>query len=234
MFDIVFISYNEPNADKNWQNLKKRFPTAQRIHGIKGIHEAHMIAATKSWTKMFWVVDGDAEIKDDFDFSYFPKENEELWSGIKAVDTVHVWSSENPVNGLVYGYGGVKLLPKMATLDMDLTSPDMTTSISSNFKAMPEISNVTAFDTDEFSTWRSAFRECVKLASKTITGQNNEETDQRLEGWLNPRRSSSFYVWAKDGATRGRDYGLANANNPDSLRLINNFDWLKEQFESVN
>ena len=31
----------------------------------------------------------------------------------------HVWRSKNPVNELVYGYGGVKLLPTKLTLDMD-------------------------------------------------------------------------------------------------------------------
>ena len=47
-----------------------------------------------------------------------------------------VWSSVNPVNGLVYGYGGVKLFPTEKTLMMDTSKPDMTTSISNKFVAM--------------------------------------------------------------------------------------------------
>jgi hypothetical protein len=93
--------------------------------------------------------------------------------------TVHVWRICNPINDLEYGYGGVKLLPTEMTLNMDLNKPDMTTSISNQFKSMPDISNITAFNTDEFSTWRSAFRECCKLASKTIKGQNDKETNER-------------------------------------------------------
>ncbi len=59
MFDIVFISYNEPNAESNWLKLKNRFPMTKRVHGVKGIHNAHIIAAKKCFTKMIWVVDGD-------------------------------------------------------------------------------------------------------------------------------------------------------------------------------
>ena len=36
---------------------------------------------------MFWIIDGDAELKDDFNFDYVTTQT----------DTVHVWRSENPV-----------------------------------------------------------------------------------------------------------------------------------------
>lgn len=220
MYDIVFISYQEPNADENFENLKSRFPTAKRIHGVKGIHQAHIAAAKKCFTKMFWVVDGDAVIVDDFDFSYSVDE----WN----LETVHVWRSINPVNDLVYGYGGVKLLPRKLTLNMDTTKPDMTTSISSKFKAVQEISNITAFNTDPFNTWKSAFRECAKLASKTIDRQKTEETDIRLKTWTSVGQDRPFGKHAIQGARAGMAFGLSKDSD---IRLINDFDWLKEQFE---
>jgi len=152
MYDIVFISYNEENAEKNWAVLKSKFPMAKRVDGVKGIHQAHKVAAKKCFTKMFWVVDADAVILDSFNFDYVVPE----WD----LDAVHVWRSINPVNDLTYGYGGVKLLPRTLTLNMNTKNPDMTTSISSKFIAVPDVSNITAFNTDPFSTWRSAFREC--------------------------------------------------------------------------
>jgi hypothetical protein len=224
MYDIVFISYNESNADKNYLNLKDRFPTAKRVHGVKGIHQAHIKAAKKCFTEMFWVVDGDAILIDDFDFSYSVSKYD--------TDTVHVWRSINPINDLVYGYGGVKLLPRKLTLDVDVNSSDMTTSISKNFKAVEEVSNITAFNTDEFSTWRSAFRECVKLASKTIQGQVDEETEARLETWCTRGKDKPFGEFAIAGACAGRRYGTDNANGTDALKLINDFDWLYEQFSA--
>jgi hypothetical protein len=118
---------------------------------------------------MFWVVDGDASIVHSFNFDYqVPK-----WQR----DQVFVWQSQNPINDLVYGYGGVKLFPRKETINMDINSTDMTTSISSKFNAVEQLSNITAFNTDEFSTWSSAFRECCKLASAVIDRQQQEETD---------------------------------------------------------
>ena len=225
MYDIVFISYNEPTAEENWASLKARFPRAKRIDGVKGIHQAHISAAKKCFTKMFWVVDADAIIADSFNFDYKVDDYN--------TETVHVWRSQNPVNDLVYGNGGVKLLPRKLTIDMDLSTTDMTTSISDKFKAVETISNITAFNTDEFSTWRSAFRECCKLASKTIKGQNDEETNERLAKWCSDySRNRELGDYAISGARAGRKYGISNINNPSNLKLINDFDWLHEQFSA--
>ena len=167
---------------------------------------------------MFWVVDGDAQIVDDFKFDHEVSSYD--------LDCVHVWRARNPVNGLEYGYGGVKLLPRMLTLKMDTTTNDMTTSISNKFKAMPTVSNITAFNTDPLSTWRGAFRECAKLASKTIQGQLEEETNDRLKTWTT-HADGIHSGYALRGANAGMQFGLRVGAD---LGLINNFEWLGEQF----
>ena len=222
MYDIVFISYNEPNADKNWNNLKQRFPLAKRVDGVKGIFQAHQKAAKKCFTKMFWVVDADAELLEDFSFNYEVDDYN--------LETVHVWRSINPVNDLVYGYGGVKLLPRKLTLNMDTLKTDMTTSISSKFKAVSFISNVTAFNTDSFSAWKSGFRECAKLASKTIDRQKDYETFERLDIWCNKGTNKPFGIDAIRGAKAGKKFGEENKDNLEELSKINDFDWLKQKF----
>jgi hypothetical protein len=221
MYDIVFISYNELNAEENYNRLSSRFspPILKRITGVVGIHNAHIAASKKAMTKMFWVVDGDAEVLDTFNFDYQVPNNE--------LDYVHVWRSQNPVNGLVYGYGGVKLLPKKLTMNMPLGNVDMTTSISPLFKAMPEIANTTAFNTDPFSTWRSAFRECAKLASHTIERTNTEETLRRLDTWCTLNDAVPYGFYAYSGALAGRAYGQNNASNKEALSKINDFTWLE-------
>jgi len=223
MYDIVFISYNEPNADENWQRLSSRFPLAKRVHGVKGIHQAHIAAAKKCFTNMFWVVDGDAVILDTFDFSY----------KTKSSDTVHVWRSSNPINDLEYGNGGVKLLPRSMTINMDITKPDMTTSISTKFKPVLEISNITAFNSDPFNTWKSAFRECCKLSSKIIDRQKTDETQQRLSAWCTKGATRLYGEYALAGAKAGAMYGTKNSNNVEALKMINDFSWLKLQFEET-
>ncbi len=223
MYDIVFISYHEPHAENNWEILKAQFPMAKRVKDVEGIHQAHIAAAKKCFTKMFWVVDGDAELSRGFQFDYQVSE----WD----LDTVHVWRSINPVNRLEYGYGGVKLLPRTLTLQMDVTVPDMTTSISDKFKAVDEISNITLFNTDPWSAWKSGFRECAKLSSKVIKGQVDEETEKRLDTWCTVGAEQEHGKYAIHGAQCGRHFGQAHKDDKEMLYKINDFKWLKEQFD---
>ena len=224
-YDIVFISNGEPNAEENFDALAARYERAKHVQNIKGIHQAHQRAAELVETDMFWVVDADAEILEEFDFDYYvPKYD------IDGQETVHVWRSFNPVNGLVYGYGGVKLLPTHLTRNVDVNSADMTTSISDKFKAIPEMSNKTAFNTDAFSAWRSGFRECAKLASKTIARQNDEETEFRLNAWCTRGDDKPFGKFAIAGAIAGKAFGEQNKDDPTEMKKINDFEWLQEQF----
>lgn len=221
MYDIIFISYQELNADENWNLLKRRFPFARRIHGVKGIHQAHIAAAKKCFTDMIWIVDGDARIVDTFNFDYKPTE----------LDYVYVWRSQNPVNDLEYGNGGVKLFPRLLTINMDVSKPDMTTSISSKFKPVQEVSNINSFNTDPFNTWKSAFRECCKLSSKVIDRQKEEETNLRLRTWCTVGQGKEFGKYAIAGAKIGTAYGASNKGNVEALRMINDFNWLEEMFK---
>jgi len=222
LYDIVFISYNEPNADENFANLIDRFPRAKRVHGVKGIHQAHIAAAKLATTPMFWVVDGDAIVEDDFQFDLLlPKHD---------TDIVHVWLSKNPINGLTYGYGGVKLLPKNLTINMEMTSVDMTMAISKKFKVIKEVSNLTVFNTDPFNTWKSAFRECVKLASRPVDSGYQEETEDRLITWCSVGSDKLYGEYSIAGARAGKQYGLLNIADANQLRKINDFEWLQNQF----
>ena len=221
-YDVVFISYQEPDADTNYANLLKKVPMAKRVHGVKGIHQAHIQAAMLCNTPMFWIVDGDAKIVDDFNFDY----QVPAWQ----YNHVHVWRSKNPVNGLVYGYGGIKLFPRQETIDMDISKPDMTTSISDKFVAVKTVSNITGFNTGEFETWKSAFRECCKLSSKVIDRQKDVETNKRLKIWTSIGRDKPFGEYALRGAKAGMLYGTTHKGDFAALKKINDFEWLEEQF----
>ena len=221
-FDIAFISYYESFAEENYRRLNYPSHKIYRVDGVKGIHQAHIEAAKMCETDMFYVVDADAIIESDFDFNY-----QIPYYDFNAKSTVHVWKSRNPINGLEYGNGGVKLLPRQLTIDMDLNKPDMTTSISKWFRPMPDISNMNGFNTDPFNTWKSSFRECCKLASRVIDRQQEEETEERLRVWC----EESTDKYAIDGAISGREYGIKHKINLEALKKINDFEWLKEQFD---
>jgi hypothetical protein len=86
---------------------------------------------------------------------------------------------------------------------------------------MDAVSNITRFNTSEYDTWKSAFRECAKLSKKEDT-----ESKERLQAWLNPDESAKFAEWAKKGA----EQGIAFANSQVNITNINDYKWLKQQF----
>jgi hypothetical protein len=92
-FDIVFLSYDEPNADKNYANLLEKAPWAKRVHGVKGFDNAHKEAARVAETDRFITVDADNIVRDDF-FSL-----ELDMSKIGKHDIVS-WAGKNVMNGL--------------------------------------------------------------------------------------------------------------------------------------
>jgi hypothetical protein len=224
MYDIIFISNNESNADKNWEILSSRFVLAKRINNVKGIHNAHIAAAKSSFTKMFWVVDGDARVLEEFEFNYVAPDYD--------LDCVHIFHSINPINDLVYGYGAVKLLPRRLTLKIDTSSLDMTLSINNKIKVIEQVSNITNFNIDSFSTWRSAFREAVKLTINVINKKDNDESLKRLSTWCTIGYDRPYGSYAIKGALAGKAYALVNFENTDKLKLINDFEWLKQRFDN--
>lgn len=220
-FDVVFISYNEPNAEANWYKLKEVFPNALRVKNVKGIFEAHKRAAEIATTDMFYVVDGDAEIIDNWKFDFKPN--------VFDMDCVHLWTSLNPINDLEYGYGGVKLFPRKMLLDATTWRVDLTTGLG-KLKFHDKVSNITGFNTDEFGTWRSAFRECAKLSS-SLQSEYNVETDKRLDVWTTKGNDRQYGEYALHGASLGKQYGAENYDNLEALKLINNYEWMKNEFD---
>ncbi len=226
-YDIAFISNHEYHANLRYRELLthpgRKANRVFHIEGVKGIHNAHIEAAKNAGTNMFWVVDADSEILPTFKFnlSLTPEEEE----------MVHVWHSRNPVNHLEYGFGGLKLLPREKVLNMSLDSVDMTTSISKDIKIMPEVANITHFNTDSFSAWRSAFRECAKLSSRVIDGQVDQETEDRLKVWLSGGSDRPYAEYVRGGASAGQWFGKTYKNNKEMLLKINNYEWLKAEFQ---
>jgi len=224
-YDTVFLSYNEPFADANYETLLKRIPNAKRVHGVKGIFNAHKKAAEIAETRMFYVVDADAILLDEFEFEYFPNYWEE--------DIVHTWRSKNPVNGLIYGYGGLKLFPTMLLRNATDWKVDFTTSVSEKFKPMQVVANYTAFNTDPFNTWKSAFRECTKLAANIIQRGDTVVNSDRLRTWCEVGEDKPYGKYAILGANMGKEYGTKYSENEAEISKINDFDWLKAKFEEI-
>lgn len=226
MYETIQLFFNEPNARDNFERLEQIVPHAERLPGLDGIHASHINVANwiaghrESDATHFFLVDGDNWVYENFptklDFTPEP-------------DAVYVWRCRNPVNGLVYGYGGVKLLPIKPLTKVDIRTVDMTTSLSLNYKIVDSLISETRYNTSQFDAWRSAFRECVKLSSGIIRNQD-ARTAERLERWCAVGLGEPFGSWVLDGAREGREYGETHAGDVAALGRINDFDWVYRRY----
>lgn len=167
MLDVFFISMHEEGCEANWQRLLEIAPNAKRVDNVKGIYEVHKACAMLSTTDNFYVVDADAWIVNGFNFRWSPNHDTLHW-GVPEDECVLVWQSINPVNELEYGYGGVKLFPRLPFLE-DLTwDIDLSTTIGRSTVSMEQVSCKTRFNVTPKSAWIGAFRECAKLASLSM------------------------------------------------------------------
>ena len=225
MYDIVFLSYHEPHAQQHWELLRKRFPLAKHVAGVKGIPQAHRAAAQRCKTRYFWVVDADNKVNNDFNFMF-------KWPRFDyRQDRVAVWKAYNNVNGLEYGNGGIKLLPRRPVLDMPDTVVDFTTSISDYFHPMDEVVSTTIINSSPYEAWRAGFRECAKLASGLMRG-DTPTMRERLMHWIREPLCVPYADYCVAGAIAGSKFGYDNQNDESALRQINDWEWLHDRFDS--
>jgi hypothetical protein len=207
--DTVFISYDEPNAEKNYAELVKIIPWAKRIHGVKGSDAAHKAAANLSDTYRFITVDADNIV----DPKFFQQKLD--ISGAKE-HFVFSWCGRNAVNGLVYGNGGLKCWTKDFVLNMkthENADPNDTESVvefcfDPRYYQMNDCFSVSHINGSPFQAWRAGFREGVKMSLdrgaraediKKVWWQNY----QRLLIWANIGADTTNGLWAMYGTRLG-------------------------------
>lgn len=214
-YDIFFLSYQESNAEENWKLLRELAPTAKRVDNIVGLQAAHTTCAKRSLTSHFFVVDADNQITDPRVFEY----------RIPSYDAqyAHLWYAANPVNGLKYGWGGIKLFPKKAFKDEFVMGLDLTTSLE--LKIIPQVASTTCFNSSPYDTWRSAFREACKLTIGLHNG-NEQENIERLAGWKTSLPCAQYGEWSIRGAIDGEMFARQNAD----IHTINDWNWLQAEF----
>jgi hypothetical protein len=160
-FDIVFLSYDEPNADMHYADLLTKAPWAKRVHGIKGSDAAHKAAANLSDTEWFITVDADNIV----DPKFFDLELDMTDSKIQ----VYGWCGRNNINGLRYGNGGLKIWKKDFVLNMrtheaaesDRAQVDF--CWEDGYRNFPVTYSDSIITGSPFQSWRAGFREGVKM-----------------------------------------------------------------------
>jgi hypothetical protein len=162
-FDIIFVSYDEDNAEENWADLKKKCPWAKRVHGVYGSDAAHKSAASKSDTDRFTTVDADTIVKPEFFNATIDKKTAEDMT--KTVS----WSSMNYVNGLIYGNGSLKCWTKPYVMEMktheesDQPKNRVEFCFEAGYTQKNDVFSITYPNGSPRQAWRSGFREGVKM-----------------------------------------------------------------------
>lgn len=239
-YDIIYLSYDEPNAEKNYADLLSKVPWAKRVHGVEGSDAAHKACANLSETSRFITVDGDNIIKPEF--------LNQVLNFDEHADLEHSvisWCGRNVINGLMYGNGGLKCWPKQYVLDMkthenaDPNNPNAQVDFCWDLKYIQQNSWYSDVYNNEtpHQAWRAGFREGVKMAldqgvkpTKEAFLEGHWKNLHRLWVWLMIGSDIENGKWAIYGAREGlyktmcTDWDFVN---------VRDFEYLNSMWEEV-
>ena len=222
--DIVFISYDEPQADENWARLVARFPDAKRVHGVEGMEHALKAAATASTTPWFYATFAKTRLHEDWDFSFVP----DRWQAPKQ----YIFNALNASNGLCYGHMGIIMYHKESVLNSkpweQIGGMDFTMSFDT--ESIPLVSVYGEFAITPYHAWRTAFREVSKLCQWQLD-EPSVETDYRIHVWRTHATGANA-EWVLKGANDGAEFFSENISNNAELKQAFRWEWLKAFFQS--
>ena len=193
-FDVVFLSYDEPNADLHYADLCAKVPWAKRVHGVKGSDHAHKAAAELSETDWFITVDADNIV----DPSFF---NLDLNMDDPKIQ-VYGWCGRNTINGLRYGNGGLKIWKKDFVLNMrthensDSDRGQVDFCWEDGYRNFPRVYSESVITGSPFQAWRAGFREGVKMTLLDGVRVPPQEIREQI-WWHNIHR---LRMWSTVGA----------------------------------
>jgi hypothetical protein len=215
--DIIFISYDEPSAEKRFNTLKEKYPRAKWCKGVSGQTLAYMTAAQMSETDYFFAVFPKLEIVDSFKFDFQPD---------RLKNPCHyIFNCKNPVNGLEYGHGAVLLYNKK--LVMSTPDPGLDFTLSAPHDWVPVLSAINHFNETPWLAWRTAFREVIKLCQFKPTVENKH----RLKKWLTIGEGENA-EWCLNGSKDAQEYYQEHGSDYKQLMLSYDFEWLKQHYET--
>lgn len=236
-FDIVYISYDEPNADENYADLLEKCPWAKRSHGVWGSDAAHKAAAALSETERFITVDADNIVNDDFF-------NVELDMDKIAPSHVISFAAKNIVNGLVYGNGGIKMWPVDVVNNMRTHEAAPATDKRAQVDFCWNIQYIQMNNWyswvhnngSPLQAWRAGFREGVKMGLENgdVVDPNKlkhifRENYRRLMVWMTVGEDVQNGLWAIYGARLGA-YMTNITRHEWDWKNVRDFDWLSNYF----
>ncbi len=233
-YDIIYLSYDEPNAEENYADLCSKIPWAKRVHGVEGSDAAHKACAELSETDRFITIDGDNIIRKEFLAKEFDFEaHKELEKCVIS------WTAENKINGLMYGNGGIKCWPKQYVLNMQTHENAPTSNPHAQVDFCWDIEYIqmnSCYSTimnnaTPQQAWRAGFREGVKMSLDQGVRVNYDAF--KKNHWKNLHR---LYIWLMIGADveNGR-WAIYGARQGLQMTMCTDWDFVQvRDFEYLN
>jgi hypothetical protein len=194
--DLIYLSYDEPQKEEFWINLKNIAPWAKRVDGVKGSDSAHKAAATASETERFILIDGDNLVEPEFF-------DETLTITDDNKQHQFRWRAKNHINGLYYGNGGVSSWTKSYVMNMrthENSDGDNRTNIEFCFdrlySPMHNCYSTTYPNYSPKQAFRAGFREGVKLCGRDGVMSKNKNDFTK---WVWPKNLQNLHIWQSVG-----------------------------------
>ena len=220
--DIVYISNGEPDEERWYEHTRYMSNRDVKwIRGVNGRTAAYQAAARASNTPWFFAVFAKLEVV-EFDWWWMP----DYFQQPKH----YIFNAHNPVNGLEYGHQGMIAYNKKLVLENNTPGIDFT--LSQPHESVPVLSGIAHFNQDPWMTWRTAFREVIKL-KHFMTTQPTLETGHRLATWCEVAEGDHA-EWSLRGARDAVLYYNQVNGDYEKLRLSFDWAWLRERFNASN
>ena len=219
--DIIYISNGEPAAEQWFEHLQSVCGgRAKRVQNVNGRSQAYKAAAELSETPWFFTVFAKLEVVEDFDWTWQPDWLQE--------PKHYIFYSCNPVNGLEYGHMSVIAYNKRLVSETDDWGLDFT--LSRAHAVIPRVSAVAHYNTTPELTWRTAFREVIKLKDD-VEKTGSVESTYRMDTWLTVA-DGDYAEFSLLGAADAVDY--YDKVNGDYTELMRSYEWvwLREYYSS--
>jgi hypothetical protein len=215
LLDIVFIQNGEPNAAQNFKRLSLSSSAKENrlvaVNNINGRAAAYHAAARASTTPWFFAVFAKLEVDIDFDWTWQPDRMQQAKH--------YIFHAKNPCNGLIYGHQAMIAYNRQLVLDNPGVGLDFT--LDSPHEVVPILSGMAQYNTSEWSTWRTAFREVLKLQASLPDVEN----EYRITQWLKST-SSAYSHMSVAGAEDALEYYDQVSGDFDQLKKSYEWEWL--------
>jgi hypothetical protein len=215
LLDIVFIQNGEPNAAQNFKRLSLSSSAKENrlvaVNNINGRAAAYHAAAQTSTTPWFFAVFAKLEVDIDFDWTWQPDRMQQAKH--------YIFHAKNPCNGLVYGHQAMIAYNRQLVLNNPGVGLDFT--LDSPHEVVPILSGMARYNTSEWSTWRTAFREVLKLKASLPDVEN----EYRITQWLKST-SSAYSHMSVAGTEDALEYYDQVDGNFDQLKKSYEWEWL--------